>query len=118
MRSSAGSCFIASAAAVLCITAAQAKAPNPKINAHEASRIAARAEHGVATSAKYEHEDGRWQYAVIVKRGKQMLEVEVDPNTGRVLDSEKTSAAEETRERASEKAKPMCRPSAAGKHSK
>jgi L-aminopeptidase/D-esterase-like protein len=118
MKLIVASSLCASAAAALCIVSAQASAPKPKLSAHDASRIAARAEHGVARSARYEHEDGRWQYAVIVARGKSMFEVEVDPTTGKVLDSEKTSAAEETRERASDNAKAMGSQPATGKHGK
>ena len=51
---------------------------------------------GTAQSAKYEFEDGHWQYAVVVAdKAKQLYEVEVNAATGKVTDTEKTSAAEE-----------------------
>ena len=59
---------------------------------------------GKATAAKYEFEDGHWQYAVVVvDKAKQMYEVEVNAATGKVTDTEKTSAAEEASEAAADK---------------
>ena len=58
---------------------------------------------GKAQSAKYEFEDGHWQYAVIVVDKAQMYEVEVSAATGKVTDTEKTSAAEEASEAAADK---------------
>ncbi|MDQ2731665.1 MAG: PepSY domain-containing protein [Armatimonadota bacterium] len=82
---------------------AAAAAPRPTISAHRAERVAARKLHGKALSSKYEFEDGRWQYAVIVMKGAQRYEVEVSAKTGKVLDTEKTSVAEEEKEAAAEK---------------
>ncbi|MBV8886375.1 MAG: PepSY domain-containing protein [Chroococcidiopsidaceae cyanobacterium CP_BM_RX_35] len=53
---------------------------------------------GKALSAKYEYEDGRWQYAVLVQQGRDLYEVEVNAQNGRVMDSERTTAAEERSE--------------------
>ena len=59
---------------------------------------------GKAQSAKYEFEDGHWQYAVVVvDKAKRMYEVEVNAATGKVTDTEKTSAAEEASEAAADK---------------
>ena len=59
---------------------------------------------GTAQSAKYELEDGHWQYAVVVvDKAKQMYEVEVNSATGKVTATEKTSAAEEATEAAADK---------------
>jgi len=59
---------------------------------------------GKATAAKYEFEDGHWQYAVaVVDKAGQMYEVEVNAATGKVTDTEKTSAAEEASEAAADK---------------
>ena len=59
---------------------------------------------GHAQSAKYEFEDGRWQYAVLVnaKHG-GLYEVEVSAATGKVTATEKTSAAEEAGEAAADR---------------
>lgn len=59
---------------------------------------------GKAISSKYEFEDGRWQYAVLVKKGKTLYEVEVNATSGKVLDTEKTTMAEERAEAAADKA--------------
>ena len=84
--------------------AAHAAPPKPRITAAQAEAAAVKKIPGKAQSAKYEFEDGRWQYAVIVtdKKG-QMYEVEVSSTTGKVLDSERTSAAEEAKEAAADK---------------
>ena len=59
---------------------------------------------GKALSAKYEFEDGHWQYAVVVAdKTKQLYEVEVNSTTGKVTATEKTSAAEEASEAAADK---------------
>ncbi len=59
---------------------------------------------GTAQSARYELEDGRWQYAVVVvDHAKRMYEVEVNAATGKVTDTEKTSPAEEASEAAADK---------------
>ncbi len=59
---------------------------------------------GKATAAKYEFEDGHWQYAVaVVGKTGQMYEVEVNAATGKVTDTEKTTAAEEASEAAADK---------------
>lgn len=79
-------------------------APKAKITPHQAEAAAVKKIPGKATSAKYEFEDGHWQYGVIVM-GKHggMYEVEVDSATGRVTDSEKTTPSEEAREAAADK---------------
>ncbi len=50
---------------------------------------------GQALSAKYEFEDGHWQYAVQVQRGRGLYEVEVNAQTGLVTATERTTQAEE-----------------------
>ena len=82
------------------------KPPTPKISAKQAAAIAAKKIGGKAAPAKYEFEDNRWQYAVVVtdKKG-QMFEVEVNSTTGAVIATEKTSAADEAKEAAADKKK-------------
>src|SRR5690348_13800230 len=77
---------------------AQATAPKAKVSPTQAEAAATHKIPGKALSAKYEYEDGRWQYAVLVKSAKGLYEVEVSSTTGKVLDSEKTSMAEEASE--------------------
>ncbi|HET6382078.1 MAG TPA: PepSY domain-containing protein [Armatimonadota bacterium] len=90
------------AAGIAITTTAVAAPPKPKISVKRAKSVAAHKVHGKAVSAKYEFEDGHWQYAVLVTRGKSLYEVEVNAQTGKVLDSERTSAAEERSEAAAD----------------
>ena len=90
-------------ATVVAVAPALAAQPKPKISVSQAEAAAVTKVPGVAKSAKYEHEDGRWQYAVVVEAKKGGLyEVEVNSTTGKVLDMEKTSAAEEAGEAAAD----------------
>lgn len=80
--------------------------PKPKITAKQAEAAAAKKIGGTVLSSKYEFEDNRWQYAVIIKDKKgQMYEVEVNSTTGKIMDTEKTSAAKEAREEAADRKK-------------
>ena len=79
------------------------KGPKPHISSHKAGELAAKAFPGTVKSVKYEFEDKRWQYAVIViQKGNKWLEVEVDSNNGKILDHETTTAAEEQKEAAAD----------------
>ena len=92
--------------AAFAVTAAAAQAapapPKAKISAKTAMANAVKKIPGKATAAKYEFEDGHWQYAVTVVKGSQMYEVEVNSTTGKVTDTEKTSPAEEKAEAAAD----------------
>lgn len=78
--------------------------PTPKISPDQAKAAAVKKIPGKALSAKYEFEDGHWQYAVLVK-SKQggLYEAEVSSTTGRVTATEKTTPAEEASEAAADK---------------
>jgi len=92
--------------AIIAAPALAAAPPKPKVSLHQAEAAAVKKIPGKVVSAKYEHEDGRWQYAVVVAATKGgMYEVEVSSTTAKVLDTEKTSAAEEASEAAAEKKK-------------
>ena len=79
-------------------------APVAKITPAQAKAAAVKKIPGKALSAKYEFEDGHWQYAVLVKNKKgEMYEVEVNSTTGRVSATEKTTPAEEAGEAAADK---------------
>ncbi len=73
------------------------------ITAAQAKAAAVRRISGKALSAKYEFEDGHWQYAVQVQRGRGLYEVEVNAQTGLVTATERTSQAEERAEAAAER---------------
>ena len=91
--------------ALALLGAAQAGAkPAAKITAAQAKAAAVKKIPGTAQSAKYEFEDGHWQYAVIVKGKKgDLYEAEVNSTTGRVTATEKTTPAEEAAEAAADK---------------
>ncbi len=92
------------AASLFGMGAAQAAPPKARVSARQAEAAAVRRIPGTALSAKYEFEDGRWQYAVLVKDSKgQLYEAEVSAATGKVTATEKTSASEEASEAASDK---------------
>ncbi len=85
-------------AVLVCATSAVAQHTH-KITAKRATAIALKKYPGkVLHQANLEHEDGRWQYEIIIKFGKKMKEVNVDAETGKIASVENTSAAEEARE--------------------
>ncbi len=94
---------LAALSALTASIAATPAQPKHKITPAQAKAAALKAVPGTATSAKYEFEDGKWQYAVgITDSSKQMWEVEVS-SQGKVTDKEKTSAAEEASEAVADK---------------
>ena len=76
--------------------------PKAKISPAQAKAAAVKRIPGKAQSAKYEFEDGHWQYAVLVQNKKGLYEVEVDATSGKVTDTEKTTPAEEAKEAAAD----------------
>ena len=75
------------------------QAKKHKISPKQANALALKRFAGtVIRSAKLEHEDGRWQYEVVMKLGKKWKEVDVDAETGKISNVETTSAAEEAKE--------------------
>lgn len=82
-------------------TAAHAKEAKPKvkISAAQATKIAKAKYPGKVTKKTVlENEDGKWQYAVMIRSGKVLREVQVDANTGAILDAEVTTEAKEAAE--------------------
>jgi hypothetical protein len=77
-------------------------APKAKLNPIQAMRIAEKASHGKAFQATFEFDEGKWVYGVMVKKGAQLFEVELDPVTGKVGDTEKVTPAGEAKEVQSE----------------
>jgi len=76
------------------------KAPaTHKITPAKAAAIATKKYPGkVQGTPKLEHEDGHWQYEVLVKSGKKLKEVNVDADSGKIASVENTSAGEEAKE--------------------
>ncbi len=75
----------------------------PHVSPAQAKAAAVKKLGGQALSAKYEFEDGHWQYAVLVKNTAGLYEAEVSSTTGRVTATEKTTPAEEASEAAADK---------------
>jgi hypothetical protein len=99
-------CATAFAGAAQAQTAKTTTPPKAKVSAKQAEAVAAKKIGGKVVSSKYEFEDNRWQYAVVVRDAKgQLYEVEVNSTTAKVMDTEKTSAAEEAKEATADKAK-------------
>lgn len=98
---------IAALSALLVLSVpAFAAPPKAKLSPKQAEAAAVKKFPGKAISAKYEYEDGRWQYAVLVQTKKSgMMEVEVNSTTGAIYASEKTNAADEAKEAAADAAK-------------
>ena len=95
---------LTAAAITLATLGASAAAPKAKITPAQAKVAAVKKIHGKAMSAKYEFEDGRWQYAVLVHNASGLYEVDVNAADGKVMDTEKTSAREEANEATADKA--------------
>lgn len=81
-----------------------------KITEAQARKTALARYHGtVVGKVELEKEDGKWQYAIVIKSGKKMHEVMVDAKSGKIGNVEVVTAAEEAKEKAEE---------AKGKHKK
>lgn len=65
-----------------------------------------------------ENEDGKWQYAVMVKVGAKMHEVMVNANTGKIESEETVTAKEEAAEKKAETAKKSGKMGKTGKAAK
>jgi len=91
--------LVSVAVAATLLTTAMAQGAKHKIDAKAAAKIALRKYPGKLTKTpRLEHEDGVWQYEVLIKKGKDLLEVNVNADTGKIASTEKTSAAEEAKE--------------------
>ena len=80
-----------------------AKAPKPKITPGGAAKVAQAKYPGkVKGKVVLENEDGKWQYEVIIVKGKVMHEVNVDAMTGKINSVEVVTAKEEAKEKKAE----------------
>lgn len=73
-----------------------------KLTKHQAKAIATKKESGTVQSGELEHENGRWIYSFDIKAGNQIHEVNVDANTGAVVEDSVEDPAAEAREQAQE----------------
>lgn len=88
-------------AASLCSTA-QSK-PHPKFSMEQAKTIALQKENGAIKSSELEKEHGRWIYSFDVSTPDGIREVNVDANTGKIVEDSKETAADEAKEAAKER---------------
>ncbi len=81
---------------------ATSAAPAGLVSVSAARKAATKSVHGRVKSVKLENEEGKQQYAVMVKDAKGLHEVMVDAHTGQVASQETVTVAEEARENAAE----------------
>jgi hypothetical protein len=77
--------------------------PNAKISMEQAKAIALQKENGTVKSSELEIEHGRWIYSLDISTPNGIREVNIDANTGRVVEDSKETAADESKEAAQEK---------------
>lgn len=97
--------LVASVFAVL-LVAGCATAPHAKVPRSEAERIAlAQVPNGVIKEGELEREHGRliWSFDISTPGTKDITEVHVDANTGKIISSEKETEAQEKSEKKHEK---------------
>jgi hypothetical protein len=83
-------------------SAAVASNPKPQISMEAAKKIALAKEAGQVKSQELEKEKGRWIYSFDIARDKQIHEVNVDANTGEVLEDSVENPADEAKEKMEE----------------
>lgn len=76
--------------------------PNPKITMEQAKAVALQKESGTVKSSELEKEHGRWIYSFDISRPGGIREVNVDANTGKVVEDSNETAADEAKEAAKE----------------
>src|SRR5882672_10469201 len=89
--------------------AATAAKPKPKISMAEARATALKSAPGKIKSEELENEKGRWIYSFDIQTKTNITEVNVDANTGKVVDVQHETPAKEAAEKkqeAKEKKKP------------
>ena len=84
------------------IALAQSK-PTPKISMEQARTIALQKENGTIKSSELEKEHGRWIYSFDISTSGGIREVNVDANTGMVVEDSKETAADEAKEATQER---------------
>ncbi|HVJ08222.1 MAG TPA: PepSY domain-containing protein [Acidisarcina sp.] len=86
---------------LLCLATAVSAAthPKPKISRTDAQGIALKQVSGNVKSGELEKEHGRWIYSFDIQNQTGVHEVNVDANTGVVVENSIESAADEAREK-------------------
>ena len=79
--------------------------PSAKISPIQAMAKAKAKLGGTPFGANFEYDEGQWVYGVMIVKGHTLYEVEVDPKTGKVLDSETVDPADEAMEMKADLAK-------------
>lgn len=73
-------------------------APHAKLTPVQAMSIAVAKSGGKATRATFEFDEGHWVYGVLVVKDHKLFEVELDPVTGKVGDTESVTPEDEAKE--------------------
>ncbi len=79
-------------------------APKPVISLAQAQKTAQEKESGTVKSHELEQEKGRWIYSLDILRDGKVHEVNVDANTGKVVEDQVETAADEAQEQQKDKA--------------
>jgi hypothetical protein len=74
--------------------------PKPQLSMYAATKIALAKEAGQVKSQELEKEKGRWIYSFDIERDNQVHEVNVDANTGEVVEDSVENPADEAKEKA------------------
>lgn len=73
-------------------------APHVKVTPVQAMSIAERKTGGKAARATFEFDEGHWVYGVLVAKNHKLMEVELDPMTGKIGDTEAVTPEGEAKE--------------------
>ena len=73
-----------------------------KLSMDDAKKLALARETGTVKSGELEHEKGRWIYSFDIQNSTQTREVNVDANTGQIVEDSLDSPAEEAKEAAAD----------------
>lgn len=76
----------------------KASKPTAKLSPVQAMQLSEAKSGGKAKIATFEYDDGHWIYGVIVVKNHNLMEVELDPNSGKVLEIEKVTPEGEAKE--------------------
>ncbi len=93
---------LSAALCALPTAAAHAAQHKTKLTMSDAKKIALAKESGSIKSGELEHEKGRWIYSFDVQHQAQVREVNVDANTGEVVEDSVDNPADEAKEAAAE----------------
>jgi hypothetical protein len=78
--------------------------PHPKLSMRQARTLALKRERGQIKTGELEFEKGRWIYSFDIGTAKGIREVNVDANSGKIVEDSAESAAAEAQEQREENA--------------